>query len=109
MTNFYYLDLSLKFEKDYDEEVIPVYFKKNIIEAVNELFGEVGSTVSIDVLKFNHIDKRGILRVPNSQYVKLRSSLTLSARHETNICRYIIHKASPSLLALQADSREYRH
>ncbi|KAG5888326.1 hypothetical protein JTB14_014559 [Gonioctena quinquepunctata] len=59
MTNFHYVDLSLKFAENKDDEVTPVFFKKNIKEALNELFGEVGSSVNIDLLKFNSSERRG--------------------------------------------------
>lgn len=92
-----------------ETEVTAVYFKKNIISAVNQLFGEVATAVNIDILKYDCINRRGILRVPKTHYIKLRSSLTLCGKHEGEPCAYRIHKASPLLLALQGDSRDYTH
>ncbi|CAG9821341.1 unnamed protein product [Phaedon cochleariae] len=109
MANSFYIDLSLKFPDPYGSEVSPVYFKKNITEALCQLFGEVSSAVDIDLLKFDKEGRRGILRVPKSHYVKLRSSLTLASRYEGTVCCYIIHKVSPFLLGLQGDSRNYNH
>lgn len=107
MSNYYYLDISLRLEDP--QEVTPAFFKKNIVEALKKLFGEIGASVTIDILKFNPKTLRAIIRVPKSHYIKLRGSLTLCGRYEGHKCIYIVHKATPLLLALQGDSRDYNH
>lgn len=92
-----------------ENEITAVYFKKNIISALNQLFGEVATAVNIDILKYDPINRRSILRVPKTHYIKLRTSLTLCGIYEGEPCAYRIHKASPLLLALQGDSRNYSH
>lgn len=83
--------------------------KKNIIEALTQLFGEVSAAVTIDLLKYNSSNNRAIIRVPKSHYIKLRNSLTLASKYEGQPCIYKIHKATSLLLALQAESRNYIH
>lgn len=83
--------------------------KKNITEAVNQLFGEVSAAVTIDILKYDSNNNKAIVRVPKSHYVKLRSSLTLASKYEGLPCIYRVHKATPLLLTLQAESRYYKH
>ncbi|XP_044264188.1 ribonuclease P protein subunit p14 [Tribolium madens] len=109
MSKYYYLDISLRLHDNPDYELTVVYFKKHIIGAVSELFGEAATCIDIDVLKYNSLTRRGILKVPAEYYVKIRSSLTLCGSFNNVICSYKIHKASPLLLNLQGDSREYEH
>jgi len=76
---------------------------------VKQLFGEVQAAIPTDLLKYDPVEKRAILRVPKDHYVKLRSSLTLTGDYEGIPCCYNIHKATPLLLALLGDSRNYEH
>jgi RNase P/RNase MRP subunit POP5 len=92
-----------------DYEITPEYFKNNIVVAITRLFGESTACVDIDVLKYNSRSKRAILRVPADHYVKIRSSLTLCGKYQGDSCAYIVHKASPLLLNLQGDSRDFEH
>lgn len=94
---------------DNSSEISAAFFKKHIIHSVTSLFGEVAAATSIDLLKYDSVEKRGILRVSKDHYVKLRSSLTLSGTYEDCSCVYNIHKATPLLLALLAESRTYQH
>ncbi|XP_050306122.1 ribonuclease P protein subunit p14 [Anthonomus grandis grandis] len=107
MSENYYLDVKLILQ---DPEEVPVaYLKKNILEALRELFGEIGATITIDILKFNPETLEAIIRVPESHYIKLRGSLTLCGRYEGKRCIYSVRKSTPVLLALQGDSRNYIH
>jgi len=108
-SNYYYLDVSLELAEEKDREITPAFFKNHIIKSIKQLFGEAGAAVPVDVLKYHSVEKRAILRVPNDHYVKLRSSLTLTGDYEGTSCVYNIHKASPLLLALLGDSRDYQH
>ncbi|CAG9766290.1 unnamed protein product [Ceutorhynchus assimilis] len=107
MSNYYYLDIKLILANP--EEVTPAFYKKNILEAVKQLFGETGASIPIDILKFNSETLEAILRVPKSHYIKIRSSLVLSGKYEGIRCIYSIQKSTPLLLALQGDSRNYNH
>lgn len=98
-----------QFLNPYEPEVTAAFVKKNIVEAINTLFGEVGTAVNIDLIKCNSTNTRVIIRVPESHYLKLRSSLTLASQYEGQTCVYKVHKASPLLLGLLGDSRNYIH
>ncbi|XP_060529657.1 ribonuclease P protein subunit p14 [Cylas formicarius] len=95
--------------RDHQEEVTPAFFKQNLIEALKQLFGEVGAAISIDILKYFPEKLRAYIRVPKSHYIKLRSSLVLCGTYQNRRSTYVIHKASPLLLTLQGDSRDYSH
>ncbi|CAH1112522.1 unnamed protein product [Psylliodes chrysocephalus] len=107
MSNYIYIDVSLFFPKTNNIEISPVYFKKNVMERFAKLFGESAYYIDVDLIKFNIETQRGILRVPKSHYIKLRSSLTLSHKYEYEDCYYVIHKVSPLLLSLQSETRNY--
>ncbi|XP_066142616.1 ribonuclease P protein subunit p14 [Euwallacea fornicatus] len=107
MNNYHYLDIKLILQNP--EEVTPAFFKKNILEGVKQLFGEVGSSVNIDVLKFDPHCLEGIIRIPKSQHIKIRGSLTLYGWYESQSCIYRVRKSAPLLLGLLGDSREYIH
>lgn len=108
MSNYYYLDVSLILEEP--QEVTVVFFKKNIVEAIKQLFGEVGTaSITFDILKYDSEKLRAIIRVPNRYFVKFRGSLTLRGSYEGIKSSYVIHKTAPLLLALQGDSRDYIH
>lgn len=71
-----------------------------MLTSVSDVFGETAAAINIDLLKYNPVEKRGILRVPKELYVKVRASLTLSGEYEDIICAYTVHKATPILLGL---------
>uniref|UniRef100_A0A6P7GNE1 Ribonuclease P protein subunit p14 n=1 Tax=Diabrotica virgifera virgifera TaxID=50390 RepID=A0A6P7GNE1_DIAVI len=105
MTNYYYIDISLVFPYSSDLEITPVYFKKSVMDAGYQLFGQTFTSVDVDLLKYNEKEKRAVLRVPQSHYVKLRSSLSFVHTYADEKCYFRVHKASPLLLSLQGDSR----
>lgn len=92
-----------------DLEITPVYLKKNILEAVRQLCGEEGAKSPIDILKFNSAKRRFVLRCPSNAYIRLRASLTLATKYESETCVYTIHRASRNLLSFTADSRTFNH
>lgn len=105
----YYLDVSLDLPESSDAETNHVYLKKNILQAVRQLFGEEGAKSTIDVLKYNIPERRFVLRCTDNFYVKLRASLTVASYFEGEPCVYIVHRASPNLLSFIGDSRNYEH
>ncbi|EZA55820.1 Ribonuclease P protein subunit p14 [Ooceraea biroi] len=92
-----------------DLEVTPVYLKKNILHAVRQLFGEEGARSRLDVVKFNRAERRFAVRCSSNGYTRLRAALTLATTYEGRTCVYTVHRASPNLLSLTADSRTYVH
>lgn len=79
------------------------------MEAIKQLFGEIGAATTIDILKFNPETLEAIVRVPKTFYIKLRGSLTLCGKYEGRPCIYFVRKTTSLLLALQGDSRSYNH
>lgn len=92
-----------------DFKVTSVYLKKNILESVRQLFGVKGANSRIDILKFSPAEHRFVLRCSSDGYVRLRVALTLASTYEGRTCVYTVHRASPNLLSLTADSRTYVH
>lgn len=99
MTQYFYLDVSLELSEK-SEPILPVYFKGSIQQSLLAVFGEIGGQTDIDLLKFDQEAARGILRVPESHYVRLRAALTLISRFQDVPCRFRVHKVSPVLLSL---------
>lgn len=108
MSEYYYLDVSLELEQD-TTEISAVYFKNHVMHSLTVLFGEVGASICVDILKYDQVSRRAILRCPSASYVKLRSSLTLCGEYNNICCAYRIHNSSPCLLSLQGTSRIYSH
>nr|CAD7573782.1 unnamed protein product [Timema californicum] len=91
------------------DTITAAYFKNHVLGALRTLFGGIGSSVDIDVLKYDEDSCRAILRCPATSYVKLRSSLTLCGDYSGIPCAYRVRNASPCLLSLLGDSRTYQH
>ncbi|XP_032667961.1 uncharacterized protein LOC116842623 isoform X2 [Odontomachus brunneus] len=103
----HYLDVSLELPQE--SEVTLVYLKKNILQAVRQLFGEEGTKSTIDILKFTPATGRFILRCSSDNCVRLRAALTVATKYEGQTCLYTVHRVSPNLLSFTADSRTYQH
>ncbi|PSN42113.1 hypothetical protein C0J52_02963 [Blattella germanica] len=105
MTVFIYIE----FEGGSRPELNAVYLKNHILQALNTLFGEVGASTRVDILKYNPNTQRAVLRCPSASYVKLRSSLSLCGNYNAVACVYRIHNTSSCLLSLLGTSRTYKH
>lgn len=103
-----YMDVSLHFEEP-GEEVDATIFKFVILQALKKLYGEVGASVAVDVLKFRESDLRAYLRVSSSNLVRLWSSLTLTSCYNGRPCSFRVYKVSPSLASLSVSSSHYQH
>lgn len=79
------------------------------MQSMKILFGEVGASITVDVLKYDTEKQRAILRCPSEFYVKLHSCLTLRGDYGGSSCVYKVHQTSPFLLSLLSNSRTYRH
>ncbi|XP_066601538.1 ribonuclease P protein subunit p14 [Prorops nasuta] len=105
----HYLDVSLELPENPKRKVALIFLKKNIIQAVKILFGEERAKSVVDILRYNSAERRFILRCGSDNYVQLRAALTAAIEYENEPCIYIVHRASPNLLSLTADSRSYIH
>lgn len=76
------------------------FFKSSIEHSLLKIFGEIGGLTTIDLLKFDENRTRGILRVPEDFYVKLRASLTLINKFQDIPCYFKVNSVSPVLLSL---------
>ncbi|XP_044746478.1 ribonuclease P protein subunit p14-like [Coccinella septempunctata] len=106
---YYYMHISLNFEKDEIPHITPAFFKENIIRSVRTIFGEYACNADIDILKYNPRNLNAILRVPEHLYVKIHASLTFCGSWQGRPCYYTVHKVSPLLLSISHDSRNYEH
>ncbi|KAK6175871.1 hypothetical protein SNE40_014248 [Patella caerulea] len=75
--------------------------------AMKQLFGEVGASTCVDVLKFDEKNKWSIVRVDSRSLIKLRSALTLysSFLDSQKPCAFRVHQVSQHLMTLAANSR----
>lgn len=69
---------------------------------------QVGSAISVDIIKFEASLKEAILRVKESGLVKLWSALTLLSCYKDKRCAIYVIQVSPYLLSLGADSRQWK-
>uniref|UniRef100_A0A023G9W1 Putative ribonuclease p 14 subunit n=1 Tax=Amblyomma triste TaxID=251400 RepID=A0A023G9W1_AMBTT len=88
---YVYMDASLNFEEP-QEDIDASIFKFVIVQALKKLFGEVGASVTVDVLRFRESDLRAYLRVRSSNLVRLWSSLTLASSYNGKPCFFRIYK-----------------
>ncbi|XP_055545362.1 uncharacterized protein LOC129730160 isoform X2 [Wyeomyia smithii] len=87
MNEFYYLDISLKLAAEPDQ-LLPVYFKSCLEQALVRIFGEIGGQTTVDLLKFDTKQARAIVRVPSNIYVKLRSAIALIGQFQDIPCSF---------------------
>lgn len=97
---FFFFLLFFRKLKEKPEKVLATFFKSSIEHSLLKIFGEIGGLTTIDLLKFDENRTRGILRVPEDFYVKLRSSLTLINKFQDISCYFKVNSASPVLLSL---------
>lgn len=90
-------------------DVSPHLIKKNVQLSLKKLFGEVGASINIDVLKCSSSKHRAFIRCPSDNFIKLHCALTLAGKFEGIQCAYRIHNISPTLITLASNSRTYKH
>ena len=107
----YFFSLLLQFDKvNKNRQVTEDYVLNNIVYGLKNLFGEVGASIPIIILKLSsetagdielHKNEYGIiLMCPTECAVKLRASLTLHGSYQGERCAYHVLKAANSLLSL---------
>ena len=106
-TQYYYIKVLLELEDEANRTVTAAEFKVWICLSLQTLFGEVGKSINVDVLKYNKKRREAILRVHHSGFVKLWSSLTLRATFADIPCVLRVLQVSGHLMALAADSRTF--
>lgn len=106
MSNFYYLDVSLKLASDPDQ-LLAVFFKSCLERSLSRIFGEIGGQTTVDLLKFDPRRARAVIRVPAAFYVKLRSAIALTGSFQDIPASFVVHKAGPLLLGLLETHLEF--
>jgi hypothetical protein len=107
----YFLNVLLQFDKvNKNRQVTEDYVLNNIVYGLKTLFGEVGASFPINILKLssekagafdnNKNEYRIVVMCPTECAVKLRASLTLHGTYQGERCAYHILKAANSLLSL---------
>ncbi|XP_002713450.3 ribonuclease P protein subunit p14 [Oryctolagus cuniculus] len=104
-SDYHYMKVCLEFE-EHGIGLNAAQFKQLLVSALQELFGEVGAALPFDVLTYEEKTLKAILRVCNSGFVKLWSSLTMLGSYKGNKCAFRVIQVSPFLLALSGNSRE---
>jgi RNase P/RNase MRP subunit POP5 len=84
--------------------------KAMIVQAMKELYGQVGSSITIDVLRVESgesSDYTVLLRVPYSEVSRVWSALTVAGSYNGRTLLIHVIKISASLVGLAANSREF--
>lgn len=105
-----YMDVALIFDgSEHGDELNAKIFKYAIVLALKKLFGEVGASIPVDVLRYRDADHRAYLRTQSRNLVKVWSSLSLFSSYDGKPCHFRIFKVSSSLASLSVSSSHYEH
>nr|XP_053637865.1 ribonuclease P protein subunit p14-like [Cherax quadricarinatus]XP_053637866.1 ribonuclease P protein subunit p14-like [Cherax quadricarinatus]XP_053637867.1 ribonuclease P protein subunit p14-like [Cherax quadricarinatus] len=106
----WYLDVHM----DYSHQDLPCKMTVDLVQvvlraAVDTMFGEVSSSLPLDILKFDSKCGKVIIRVPSSNYAKVRAALTVCpsmrvAGKDIPVV-YSVQQASSCLLSLAGPQR----
>ncbi|XP_046568140.1 ribonuclease P protein subunit p14-like [Haliotis rubra] len=103
---FQYIKVKLEFEDGQPRDVGESQMKALISGMIKEIYGEVGCSLTSDVLKYSLKDCTAILRVTHKNLVKVWSSLTLCSSFKGEPCAFRVLQTSPHLMALAVNSRD---
>ncbi|XP_064606283.1 ribonuclease P protein subunit p14-like isoform X2 [Liolophura sinensis] len=104
--DFTYLKTKLDFEENTENFTIDaILFKYVVKQAVGFVFGEVGGSLNVDVLKYSIKEREAILRVRTSAAVQLQSALSLYSSYKGKLCAFHTLQVSPHLISLAVNSR----
>lgn len=100
---YHYMKVTLEYE-DKRLEDDQLQFKHVMMQALTEVFGQIGASEMVDVLK---LIKNGeaLLRVPSRCFVRLWSALTLFGSYRNQLCAFRVKQVSTSLMGLSCSSR----
>ncbi|XP_060084415.1 ribonuclease P protein subunit p14-like [Ylistrum balloti] len=104
-----YLKIRLEFEDPSVTKSLTVNattLKHAIVTSMKGLFGELGSSESIDILKFDEENYEAIIRTRHSFFVKVWSSLCLCGSFGGYTCAFRVNQVSAHLMGLACNSRE---
>jgi len=96
-----YLDTSIEFEEAGSvQELTAVELKVIINKALLDLYGEVGCSIQVDVLRCDTESIRFILRTPYRSLVHVWSALTLCGVYKEHTLAFRVHMVSDHLMTL---------
>lgn len=99
----FYMDIRLDFGEEYgfsEVEMNEAKFKYTILLALKILYGDMGCTIPVDVLKYREEDRRAFVRVPANDVEKVWSALSLFSKYNDLACMFRIYKVTPVLACL---------
>ena len=105
----YYLEIKVSTKESQLPESSAM-MKVYIHRSMKQILGEEGCKDKIDILKYDHLSKKIIIRCSKECYVRFRAALVLS-----NMCEdwspysFTINRASRNLLSFRSNSRTYNH
>lgn len=99
MTEYYFIEFSIKLSEEPDS-LLPIYVIGSIDQSLKTFFGEIGGTFDWDLLDFDGDRKRGVLKVYDRHYTKLRAALTVISQFQSIPCHFRVHKADRNLIIL---------
>ncbi|XP_001637708.2 ribonuclease P protein subunit p14 [Nematostella vectensis] len=106
--DYFYLKVNLEFDAGNEVSFDILTFKRLLLIALDSLHGQVGSSIPVDVLKFDPVPLEAVIRIPESGLVKVWSALTLYGSHQEVKCAFRVTQVSPHLIALAANSRQWK-
>ncbi|XP_041459296.1 ribonuclease P protein subunit p14-like [Lytechinus variegatus] len=101
---YIYLSVILEFESsppDIEERMFEVI----VSLALKQLHGDVGVAILVDLVMYDPENIQGILKVRQSDLVKLWSALTLYGCFEDQRCAFIVRKESTDFIPLLDTSK----
>lgn len=100
MSNYFYLDFTIKLSEEPKDEISPVFVKGAVLQSLTRVFGEIGGFTTLDLLKFDQKRRRGIFRVPFDFFVKTRAAISLISEFQGLPAAFQVNKSSQLLLSL---------
>jgi len=103
VSNWAYLDASIEFEEEEAgsvQELTAVEVKVIVNKALLDLYGEVGCSIQVDVLRCDSGSRRFILRTPHRSLVRVWSALTLCSAYKEHTLAFRVHMVSDHLMTL---------
>ncbi|ELU04445.1 hypothetical protein CAPTEDRAFT_219067 [Capitella teleta] len=102
-----YFFMKVSLETDRPMSIPIAMMKMHILKALGSLYGQVGQSIDVSIIKYEEASHRMILRIPASGFNRVWSALSLCSSLGTVPCVFRIHQVSGSLLGLSANSRDY--
>ncbi|KAM8930406.1 ribonuclease P protein subunit p14 [Pelodytes ibericus] len=105
-SEYHYIKIQLVFREQGKIRLNAAQFKLLVVSALKTLHGEVGSSIPLDLLRYDEQTFCAILRIYSRGLVKLWTALTLLGQYQNQECTVRVIQTSPFLLALAGNSRE---